>query len=280
VAKLDRRGSNLLIALRGIGGKVAADALDNIYVAGAESGGLTPIATTARAFQDEHPWETCFGTVFAPGTCSYGYVMKLNATGTEILFSTFVTGSHGSAIAAMHVDAEGNVLLAGTTNSSDYPVTWGVLLDHYIASAEPPPQPGSHPYYFPPPASGFITKLNSEGTVLLFSTFFSGRESDTVNDMVVTPRSIYVTGYAHSPDLPGIHGAGQIPPAFYVSQIKPDGSEAIRTWLIDQPGANEAGSRLAWSRDSAVYVAPGGPSVLSIDFGGPGSTARGFPRRR
>jgi hypothetical protein len=280
VAKLDSSGSNLLAALRGIGGKVVADARDNIYVAGAESGGLTPIPTTAGAFQNEHPWQTCFGTVFARGTCSYGYVMKLNATGTEILFSTFVTGSHGSAIAGMHVDAEGNVLLAGTTNSSDYPVTSGVLLDHYIASAEPPPQPGSHPYYFPPPPSGFITKLNSEGTALLFSTFFSGRESDMVNDMVVSPRYIYLTGYANSPDLPGIHPADQAPPAFYVSQIRPDASEATRTWLINQPGANEAGSRVAWSRDSAVYVAPGGPSVLSIDFGGPGSTERGFPRQR
>lgn len=266
LAKIDRTGATLLVGLRGIGGRiVVADAQDNIYVAGSAYG-EDPVPVTPGAFQTTHTLRGCAGTGFVGIACFYGYVAKLNAAGDQVLFATFVTGAFGSDIAAMHVDADGNVLIAGTTNSPDYPVTPGALLDRYIASAEPPPLPPvGRPPIRPPPAAGYVTKLNNTGSELLFSTYFSGTESDSITGMAVGTESIYVAGNASSADLPGLDTPAQCIPSPYVSQITADGSAVVATQLVDRSPSN---LQLALPPDSAPYLAGFGlgSSILQVDF--------------
>ena len=263
--KIDRLGATLLAAVRGIGGgRVAMDAAGDLYVAGEVRGGRD-IPITAGAFQTEHGQRACGGTGFAGISCFYGFVTKLNPSGTEVIFSTWLTGQHGSRVRALHVDQEGNVLIAGSTNSRDFPTTPGVLLENHIASAARPPQPIGRPAIFPPQASGYVAKLNNTGTDLLFSTYFSGAETDTITDMWVDSDSIYLAGRASSPDLPVLDAPAQCVPSGYVSRIAADGGSVVGTELLDRTGG--AGI-LAFLGGQGPYVAAGG-SILRLDFYGP-----------
>lgn len=262
--KIDKSGGKLLLALRGAGGnRIAADAEDNIYIGGSALG-QDPVPVTAGAFQTTHTVQACGGTGFVGIPCSYGYVAKLNAAGDKVVFATFVTGTFGSDIAAMQVDAGGNVLIAGTTNSRDYPVTPGALLDHYIANAEPPPHPLiGRPTIIPPPSAGYVTKLNNTGSGLLFSTYFGGRERDSITGMAAAGDAIYVAGNASSPDLPGLDVPGQCIPSPYVSQIAADGSAVVATRLVDRSPSH---LQLGVAPGSGPYVAGVGASILRMDL--------------
>jgi uncharacterized protein (TIGR03437 family) len=263
VAKIDSDGATLLAGLRGIGGgKVALDAVGDWYVAGEIAGGDIPI--TEGAFQTERLVAACGGAGLLGIPCIYGFVAKLNPSGTELIFSTWLTGRHGSQVAGLHVDEEGNVLIAGTTNSTDFPTTSGALLNRHIANAARPPQPISpHPAIYPPQASGYVAKLNRTGTDLLFSTYFSGTQTDTITAMWVDSNSIYLAGQARSPDLPGLDAPAQCVPSGYVSRIAADGGSVIRTELIDRA---ESGM-LAFLGEQGPYAASG-DSIVRVDFYG------------
>lgn len=262
VAKIGSDGAVLLAGLRGIGGKVALDAAGDWYVAGEARGGDIPV--TEGAFQTERGFAACGGTIFVGIPCAYGFVAKLNPSGTELVFSTWLTGRHGSQVAGLHVDEEGDVLIAGTTNSTDFPTTPGVLLGRHIASAPRPPQPiNPHPAVYPPQAAGYVAKLNRTGTALLFSTYFSGSQTDTITAMWVDSNSIYLAGQASSADLPGLDAPAQCVPSGYVSRIAADGGSVIRTELIDRA---ESGM-LAFLGEQGPYTASG-DSIMRVDFYG------------
>ena len=132
ILKLNSSGSAILAAIHGIGGRLASDSEGNIYIAGTDQGADT---ITPGAFQATYNVEGCEGDTQLEIPCAYQYVTKLNASLTQIVYSTYVTGSYGAIPAAIGVDAQGDVLLAGTTNSPDFPTTSGAFEPAYIANA-------------------------------------------------------------------------------------------------------------------------------------------------
>src|SRR6185295_4658793 len=50
-----------------------------------------------------------------------GFLSRLNATGTALLFSTYLGGSAADQINDLQLDAPGNVWVTGTTVSTDFP---------------------------------------------------------------------------------------------------------------------------------------------------------------
>ncbi len=163
------------------------------------------IPISSGALQIAHGQAAGGGTAFLGVPCSYGFVAKLNPGGTEVIFSTWLTGRHGSQFRGLHVDAGGNALVAGVTNSTDFPTTAGVLLDRHIANEPYPSDPNPlRPAVRIPRASGFVAGLNNTGTALLFATYFSGTRTDTISGMRVDANSIYLAGAASSLDLPGL----------------------------------------------------------------------------
>lgn len=259
VLKLDPTGAKILGGISGIGGMIAIDSQDNIYVTGLQYGDEnTPISATPGAFQGE-PANVCssLGDFF---TCGYQYVAKLSPDLTQVLYATYVSGKYGATPAAISVDAQGDAFVAGTTNSPDYPTTPDAYEPQYIASATP-----STSCFFIincvdlPPESGYLTVVNPTGTGLIYSSYFSGTETDTITFAVFTPNAIYLGGSAGSADLPGFVGyPQQCLPQTYATRLSADGTEI---------GASRVtpGNILAYDAFAGTLVETGGTNVIAIN---------------
>jgi uncharacterized protein (TIGR03437 family) len=244
LAKFDPDLSKLLFATLAHGGTVLTlDPQGNIYTAAAATGTIganVPLQTSPGAFQSSVQARACRGSgiVFLP--CSYQFVEKLDPSATKLSYATFVTGSFGATPAGIAVDAIGNVIVAGTTNSADYPITALALQSAYVANAAAPPSQPGRPSINLPPSTGYVTKLNATGTDLIWSTFFGGSVQDAISGMIVDPSGyIYITGQAISNDLPGL--SGSVPdgckPAVnqglgFVARLSPDGTSLSPSQLI------------------------------------------------
>ena len=262
VLKLDASGGKLLAAVRGVGGRIATDDQDSIYVAGSQYGG-TPMPITSGAFQSKYTLNACAGTGQVGMGCFYQYVTKLNAALSQIVYSTYVTGSWGANPVAISVDAQRNVMLAGTTNSPDYPTTSNAFQPFYIANAPAPPNTCLFGCVVPPPASGYITKLNATGTGLVYSTFLSGTQADTIAFAAVTSAGIYLSGLARSTDFPGMEGVpSQCLPQSYETRLSIDGSVITAARMVP-------GNVLAYDPATGMLLAWAGADLISFDPAAP-----------
>jgi uncharacterized protein (TIGR03437 family) len=269
VVKLNASGTAFLGAVRGLGGRLTTDDQGSLYLAGTDYG-LRSIAATPGAFQMSHPQipDAC-GRVgqFSP-PCDYQFVAKLDGALSKIMFATYVTGSSGALPAAIFVDAQHDVILAGKTNSPDYPVTSSAFQPYYLANApNPPPFLCSGLLYitclYPPPASGFITRLAADGTGLLYSSYFSGSQTDLINFAALTGKGIYLSGQASSADLPGLEGVPiQCLPENFSMLLNLDGSSitAARTLSGNvQAYDPTTDTLLAWTGTDLVRLDPNPP---------------------
>jgi uncharacterized protein (TIGR03437 family) len=263
VMKLDASGSKLLAAVRGLGGRIASDAQGNIYLAGTVQSLPTAIPTTPGAFQTTFQWNPCSGTGQLAWACFYQYLVKLSSALTQIIYATFLSGSYGATPVAISVDAQGNAMVAGTTNSPDYPTTSNGFEPLYMAHAPPGPQVDIFGTIFPPPSSGYVTRLNSTGTALLYSTFYSGTQADAITFAAFTSVGMWLSGQAESPDLPGLDGVPlQCLPENFETRLSADGTSVTAARMV-------GGSVLAYDSTTQTLVAWTGTDLIRFDPAAP-----------
>jgi hypothetical protein len=126
------------------------------------------------------------------------FAVKLNATGTALVYSTFLGGErlecyedHWPCVIA--IDDTGDAFVAGGTSSDDFPTTPGAF-QSACATGDT--------------TTAFVTKLNPAGSALLYSTCLGGGGSENVGGVVPTVSgSIYVSGSTTSCDFPVTPGA-------------------------------------------------------------------------
>jgi uncharacterized protein (TIGR03437 family) len=304
VLKLDSGLTKMLLSIYGYGGGlIALDSQGNIYLAGSAQANvaftlpqtlsLPPLP--ASAFQPTHNASFCFTLGGGPGgpggeySCRYQYVAKLNAAGT-LMWGTYVTGTYGANAAGMAIDSSGNVIVAGTTNSDDYPVTPGAFQTAYAAAAPPFPVNPGNTYLGPPPFTGYITKVNATGTGLIWSTYFGGSYSDEITGLAVGPTGqIFVSGLADSSDLPALEGTpdGCRPSPNqvlgFVARLAADGTTAGPAALVTGapncdylicgtlaydvvPNFYQNGWPIALRPDGTMLVAGTNGALASVDF--------------
>ncbi len=99
-------------------------------------------------------------------------IIKLSADGTTRLYATYLGGSANEQPHSMITDAQGNLIVAGRSNSPNYPRVTPLI------------GPGGK-------YDIFITKLNATGSALLGSVVIGGTEDDGVN---IKPKFINVPG--------------------------------------------------------------------------------------
>jgi len=113
------------------------------------------------------------------------YLAKINPSGSNIVFATFIGGKVEETAGSVEIDSKGNIIIAGATCSPDFPATKGVIHDKYAKQAS------------------FIAKFNLNGDTLLFSTSLGTGKQDMVTDLAIDNKdNIYVTGYTVAADLP------------------------------------------------------------------------------
>ena len=206
VIKLDPFGSKILMGFTGLGGQyMAVDGQGSVYLAGVSLPFTVP-PFTPGAFQTAEPNLACDGNSIFEFPCAYEYVAKVDATGTKLIYWTGVNGMFGATPAGIAVDADGNAIVAGTTQSPDFPVTANVIESVYAPVVPPIIQvEGPGALTVAPPATGFVAKLNATGSALIWSTFFGGSASDSITSMSLDSEGdIILAGRAGSSDLPGL----------------------------------------------------------------------------
>lgn len=136
---------------------IAVDASGNAYVTGQTSSLNFP--TTPGSVQGN------FGSGFF-----LAFVTKLNLTSNTLVYSTYIGGQTsigpfspqtiGEGIA---LDAKGSVYLTGRTTAIDFPTTAGAFQATWSGTAN-----------FSVPTNAFVTKLNQDGSALVYSTYLGG----------------------------------------------------------------------------------------------------------
>src|SRR5258706_230791 len=161
VTKLDSSGSRLIYSTY-FGGstsdasaRIAVDAHGNTYVTGTTQSTDFPI--TAGAFQ-----------ATLTGLFGNAFVAKLDRSGSELLYSTYLGGTRFDSASDIAVDRFGSALVVGTTSSGDFPTTPGAFQPVFAGGD----------IFSPLPSDAFLTKLNPTGTGLVYSTYLGGGGND------------------------------------------------------------------------------------------------------
>jgi len=239
VTKLNPTGTALIYSTflggsdfdTGVG--IAVDASGNAYVTGSTAS--TNFPTTAGAFQT---------TLAGPGGGSLtdAFVTKLNPTGTALVYSTYLGGRDFDNGEEVAVDAAGNAYVTGRTSSTDFPTT--------VAAFQTTSAGGG---------DAFVTKLNSTGSALVYSTFLGGAESSDGGFGIAVDAlgNAYVTGLTNSTDFPTTAGAFQTTigstQSAFVTKLNPTGSALVYSTYLGGSGGAE-GTGIAVDAAGNAYV--------------------------
>jgi Beta-propeller repeat len=220
------------------GNAIAVDASGNTFVAGGTTS--TDFPATAGAFQ----------IALAAGATGNAFVFELSASGATLTYCTYLGGNRDDVAFGIALDSAvpPNVYAVGSTSSTNFP-------------AKNPLQSSV--------GGGFVTKLNSSGSALLYSTYLGG-SGDSVNAVAVAPASpnnAYVTGATTSASFHTTPGAfqttyGGISDAF-VTVINPAGSAYVYSTFLGGSGF-DAGDGIAVDSSGNAYVT--GETQSSTDF--------------
>ncbi|HUF90895.1 MAG TPA: SBBP repeat-containing protein [Candidatus Limnocylindria bacterium] len=121
------------------------------------------------------------------------FVTRLNASGSALVYSTYLGGADDDEAFALKVDALGTARVAGFTASSNFPTT---------AAALQPAHGGNY--------DGFLAHVSASGAALLQSTYLGGSDDDWVLGLAVDAAgALHLAGATGSTDFPITPGARQ-----------------------------------------------------------------------
>jgi hypothetical protein len=165
-----------------------------------------------------------------------GVIIKLSPDGQELLFSTFFGGSQDEYIYTVAVDSNDDIIVAGTTDSSNLPLKNAIKTTRSASTREV-----------------FLAKFSSDGQELRFSTYICGTNTWVVDLGVDSSDNIVLAGSTDIDELPATENTYQPNKNgltdVFVTKISPDGqsvffstffggdgSENIRSMTLDSVG--------------------------------------------
>jgi hypothetical protein len=237
VAKLNVSGNALLYCTY-LGGSwddrafgIAVDAGGNAYVTGWTYSPNFPTTSGARQR--------------VPGGGRDAFVSKLSPSGSGLVYSTYLGGSGYDSGNAIALDGSGPAYVAGETTSTNFPVANGFRMSNQGRQ------------------DAFISKLNSTGSGLVWSTYLGGSGDDRAAALAVdSSGNAYVTGSTGSANFPTLNalqpsiGGGQ--DAFVTKLMAGGQTLGFSTFLGGSggtTGAIEAGAGIRIDAGGHVYVA-------------------------
>ena len=143
--------------------------------------------------------------------------MKLNPSGTALLYATYIGGSGDDRAAAIAVNASGQAYVTGSTASTNFPLL--LPLRTTLGGAK----------------TAFVLKLNATGNQLLYSTYLGGTNYDLGTAIAVDAAgSAYIAGDTLSTNFPvlgGVQAASGGGTDVFVSKLTATGALSYSTYL-------------------------------------------------
>jgi len=248
--ELDAAGSRLLYSTYlPDSGSLAMGNAGDLYLAGATASADFPVL---NAIQPQFGKGDC-SNAFQVLACNDAFVMRWRTSDMTLLGSTYFGGSGADSAAGIGVDQSGNVFLAGSTSSSDFPLKNAVQN-----------KPGGGVCIT---ASGqantacsdaFVVKLSADLQTLLYSTLLGGNGADSASGIAVDAQgNANVAGTTASADFPTANA------------LQPNATPAVCRSPLDN--AMPCGSAFAARLDPqgalvySTYLGPtGGGAALAI----------------
>jgi hypothetical protein len=235
VAKLNSYG-NVLQYATFLGGSeidygygIVLDGDGNIYLSGSTKSEDFPATPGA------------FDTTFSRGSYD-AFVAKLNSSGRDLLFATYIGGTnweYGQDIAA---DKDGHAYLAGRTGSGNFYTTAGAW-DEDLGGA----------------ADGFVLKLDLDGSDVEYATYLGGGDWDQVDGITVDDAGhAYVVGNTKSNDFPTTAGAydddhAGIDDDAFVTKLDLTGTALLYSTFLGG-GEGDCGNSIAIDASGRAYL--------------------------
>ncbi|HMM06653.1 MAG TPA: SBBP repeat-containing protein [Clostridiales bacterium] len=211
------------------GRSIRVDTNGSAYVGGHTISSDFP--TTPGAFQQSPPGSTS------------GFVSKISADGTALIYSTYLGGSSLTEVQGIAIDAAGSVYATGDTYATDFPVT-----------------PGAFQTTLKGTSDVFVTKFSPDGSSLVYSTYVGGSNSVQGSALCIDEQgNAYVTGTVRSTDFPVTPGAAQS--AYgggttdaFVFKLSADGSALVYSTYLGG-GSQDNGTEIALASGNRACVA-------------------------
>lgn len=129
--------------------------------------------------------------IYSGGGNNSGFVSRLNANLSSLDASSYLDGSNDDEPHAMAFDINGDLLITGFTESSNFPITPGAFDQTQNSNKD-----------------AFIARINKSLTNLMHSTFFGAGYYDEADDIITDNfHNIYIVGHTASNDYPTTSGA-------------------------------------------------------------------------
>jgi hypothetical protein len=224
---------------------------------GVDRAGALVVGTPVGQLRDSRPiTRQNGGTIssnYAVSGTGYGFALSAYDRARPLVidpglaWSTLIGGTDGSGAPgddpkAVTVDSSGNTYIAGDTSSPDFPTTAGAYEAAYNSQA---------------PFTAFISKLNANGTGLVYSTFLGGSDGAEAAGIAVDGSgNAYIVGDTSSSDFPTTPGTDRtldVSDAF-ITKLDPSGSSLVYSTFLG--GSDyEVGSGIAIDSSGNAYVA-------------------------
>jgi len=237
IAKLNPAGTALVYStyLHGASGNgIAVDSAGNAYVTGEAS--TLNFPTTSGAFQTP-PYD--FDV----------FVSKLNPSGSSLVYSSRFGSEFADFGRGIAIDAAGNAYVTGWTVCRAPTCTFPT-----VNAIQPSYGGGNN--------DAFVSKLNSSGSALVYSTYLGGgsvlNATDDWGQAIAVDSSghAYVTGYTYSPDFPVTANAYDTTRCgldAFLTKFSPSGTSLVYSTFLGGC-AREQGQGVAVDASGNAYV--------------------------
>ena len=264
VAKFSAAGA--LLAMTYLGGakddlasSLALDSAGNVYVTGYTNS--TDFPVTSKAYQQQTRGEGG-NTLFTVGDA---FIVKLNSSLSQLVYSTYLGGSMDEAGIAIAIDASGNAYVTGITLSSDFPTTAGAVQSTFHGAGGQPITDFGVPFFVT--GDAFISKLSADGSQLVFSTYLGGSQDDAATAIAVdSAGNVYVAGFTISTNFPttasamltGFQGSEQQNQFYnlgdgFIAKLNPTGTALLYSTYLGGEG-DDAVTAIAVDANGYLYA--------------------------